>query len=207
MSLKTFCEVSITTTPHPRTPQYPICPLHTVRLARPARGPLHQCALGEPVPGESVPLVHHGAGLTSYLHRTTTAHLRLRSARDTLPISSRLEYILNRPFLDVLAMLEVSVGKHFAHYVKEELHMPEEHRCTYFHVLSNGRRVNAWAYAIHYTTTFEKWLWGIYSPQHFPEYERYRARYIRLPAQKTRKRLSGPMNRTQATQQPPFEWE
>jgi len=56
-----------------------------------------------------------------------------------------------------------------------------------------GRIEQVWAYALHYVTTFDKWLWEVYFPQHFPDYERYRARYIGLPAPKTRKHLPSPM--------------
>ena len=57
-----------------------------------------------------------------------------------------------------------------------------------------------------YVTTFDKWLWEVYFPQHFPDYERYRARYIGLPAPKTRKHLPSPMNRAQAVHAR-FGWE
>ncbi len=69
-----------------------------------------------------------------------------------------------------------------------------------------GRIEQVWTYALHYVTTFDKWLWEVYFPQHFPDYERYRARYIGLPAPKTRKHLPSPMNRAQAVHAR-FGWE
>jgi len=107
--------------------------------------------------------------------------------------------------LDGFAMPEQSIAQCFARYAKEELHLPDEHRCRYTHVLPNGHVVQAWAYDLRYLTTFEKWLWGIYFPQRFPDYERYRARYTGLPAPKTRKQLSSPKNRSEIMQ--PLLWE
>jgi len=69
-----------------------------------------------------------------------------------------------------------------------------------------GRIEQVWAYALHYVTTFDKWLWEVDFPQHFPDYERYRARYIGLPAPKTRKHLPSPMNSAQAVHAR-FRWE
>ncbi len=69
-----------------------------------------------------------------------------------------------------------------------------------------GRIEQVWTYALHYVTTFDKWLWEVDFPQHLPDYERYRARYIGLPAPKTRKHLPSPMNRAQAVHAR-FGWE
>jgi len=108
--------------------------------------------------------------------------------------------------LDGAAMSEHSIAQRFARYAKEDLHIPEEHRRRYPHVLANGRVVQAWAYDRQYLPIFVQWLWGVYFPQHFPDYERYRARYIGLPAPNSRRRLPSPMNRSQAVQAP-LEWE
>src|SRR6266566_1668517 len=91
--------------------------------------------------------------------------------------------------LDENAMIEISVGLRWARYAREVLDIPDQHRCKYPHVCQGGRIERVWAYALHYVTTFDKWLWEAYFPQHFPDYARYRARYIGLPAPKTRKQL------------------
>lgn len=114
-----------------------------------------------------------------------------------------LEALFNRS-LDENAMIEISVGLRWARYAREVLGIPDQHRCKYAHVCQGGRIEQVWAYALHYVTTFDKWLWEVYFPQHFPDYERYRVRYIGLPAPKTRKQLASPTNRTPAMQ-PPFE--
>jgi phage regulator Rha-like protein len=116
-----------------------------------------------------------------------------------------LEALFNRS-LDGHAMIEISVGLRWARYAREVLHIPDQHRCKYAHVCQGGRIEQVWAYAIRYVTTFDKWLWEVYFPQHFPSYERYRARYIGLPAPKIREQLPSAMKRSR-TVQPPFEWE
>lgn len=116
-----------------------------------------------------------------------------------------LEALFNRS-LDEHAMIEISVGMRWARYAREVLHIPDQHRCKYAHVCQSGRMEQVWAYALCYLTTFDKWLWEVYVPQHFPDYERCRARYIGLPAPKVRKQLPSPQNRSQAIQ-PPLEWE
>jgi hypothetical protein len=73
-------------------------------------------------------------------------------------------------------------------------------------MLANGRVVQAWAYDLRYLTTFEKWLWGVYFPQHVPAYERCRARRIGLPAPKSRQRLLAQTQGSQVIQQT-FVWE
>ena len=108
--------------------------------------------------------------------------------------------------LDASAMPEHSIAQRFARYAKEDLHIPDEHRRRYPHVLANGRVVQAWAYERQYLPIFVQWLWGVYFPQHFPGYERYRARYIGLPAPKARKHLASSKNRSQVVQAP-LEWE
>ena len=108
--------------------------------------------------------------------------------------------------LDVAALPEQSIAQHFARYAKEVLHISNEHRSRYTHVLANGRVVHAWAYDLRYLTTFEKWLWGLYFPQHFPAYERYRARRVGLPAPKPRQPLLAQTQRAQIIQQS-FAWE
>ena len=104
--------------------------------------------------------------------------------------------------LDSSAMPEQSIAQRFARYTKEDLHMPDGHRRRYPHVLANGRVVQAWAYDRQYLPIFVQWLWGVYFPQHFPDYERYRARYIGLPTPKTRMYLASPKGRSQAIQPP-----
>src|SRR6266567_8548679 len=52
-------------------------------------------------------------------------------------------------------------------------------------------------------TTLDKWLWEIYFPQHFPDYERHRVKCIGLPAPNARKRLP---SRPQAVRAP-LGWE
>jgi prophage antirepressor-like protein len=117
-----------------------------------------------------------------------------------------LEALFHRS-LDEHAMIEISVGLRWARYAREVLNIPDQHRCKYAHSMCQGGRIEqVWAYALHYVTTFDKWLWEVYFPQHFPDYERYRARYIGLPAPKTRKHLPSLMNRAQAVQAR-FEWE
>jgi len=107
--------------------------------------------------------------------------------------------------LDASAMPERSIAQRFARYATEELHIPDEHRRKYSHVLANGRVVWAWAYDRHYIPLFVQWLWTVYFPQHFPDYARYRARSIGLPAPKPRKRLPAHTPHFQVIQQP-FAW-
>ncbi len=107
--------------------------------------------------------------------------------------------------LDASAMLEQSIAQRFARYAKEELHLPEEHRRRYSHVLPNGRVVQAWAYERRYLPLFVQWLWTVYFPQHFPDYARYRARRIGLPAPKVRKRLPAHTPRFQVIQTALFD--
>ena len=107
--------------------------------------------------------------------------------------------------LDASAMPERSIAQHFARYAKEELHLPEEHRCKYSHVLPNGRVVQAWAYDRRYLPLFVQWLWTVYFPQHFPDYARYRARRIGLSAPKARKRLPAHTPRFQIIQTALFD--
>jgi prophage antirepressor-like protein len=104
--------------------------------------------------------------------------------------------------LDASAMPEHSIAQRFARYAKEDLHIPDEHRRRYPHALANGRVVQVWAYDRQYLPLFVQWLWDVYFPQHFPDYERYRARYIGLPAPTTRKYLASPKGRSQAIQPP-----
>jgi prophage antirepressor-like protein len=112
--------------------------------------------------------------------------------------------------LDASAMLEQSIAQRFARYAKEDLHIPEEHRRKYSHMLPTGRVVQAWAYERRYLPLFVHWLWTVYFPQHFPDYARYRARYIaryiELLAPKERERLPTHSQRFQVIQQP-FAWE
>jgi hypothetical protein len=94
-----------------------------------------------------------------------------------------LEALFNRS-LDEHAMIEISVGLRWSKYAREVLGIPEQHRCRYAHVCQGERIEQVWAYALQYVTTLDTWLWEVYFPQHFPEYERYRARYIGLPMPK-----------------------
>lgn len=105
-----------------------------------------------------------------------------------------LQDILARSLLDDLARVEQSIGQRFARYARAVLHLPETHRHPYRHVLPNGRIVHAWAYDLRYLVAFETWLWEVYFPEHFADYERYRARRLglALPAPAPRKRLAGP---------------
>lgn len=108
-----------------------------------------------------------------------------------------LQDILARSLLDDLARLEQSIGQRFARYAREVLHLPETHRHPYRHTLPNERIVHAWAYDLRYLVAFETWLWEVYFPEHFAEYERYRARRLglALPAPAPRKQLAGPATR------------
>jgi hypothetical protein len=112
--------------------------------------------------------------------------------------------------LDASAMPERSIAQRFARYAIENLHIPDEHRRKYSHVLPSGRVVQAWAYDRRYLPLFVQWLWTVYFPQHFPDYTRYRARYVArsigLPASKPRERLPAQTQRLQVIQQP-FAWE
>jgi hypothetical protein len=104
--------------------------------------------------------------------------------------------------LDAAAMPEQSIAQRFARYAQEELCLPEEHRRRCSHVLPNGRVVQAWAYDRRYLPFFVQWLWTVYFPQHFPDYARYRAGRIGLPAPKPSKHLATQTQRFQITQQP-----
>ena len=112
--------------------------------------------------------------------------------------------------LDASAMPEQSIAQRFARYATEVLHLPEEHRRRYSHVLPNGRIVQAWAYERRFLPLFVQWLWTVYFPQHFPDYARYRARYlarsIGLSAPHDSKRPLAHSQRLRVIQQP-LAWE
>jgi hypothetical protein len=103
-----------------------------------------------------------------------------------------LEALFNRS-LDEHAMIEISVGLRWARYAREVVGIADQHRCKYAHVCQGGRIELVWAYALHYVTTFDKWLWEVYFPQHFPDYERNLAKYIGLSGPRTRKQLTSPI--------------
>ena len=106
-----------------------------------------------------------------------------------------LEAIVNRS-LDEHAIIEISVGQRWSRYAREVLAIPDQQRCKYPHMCQGGRTVQVWAYALQYVTTFDKWLWQVYIPQHFPEYERYRVRYVAAQADaKSRLLSSSPRQR------------
>ena len=107
--------------------------------------------------------------------------------------------------LDASAMPERSMAQHFARYAKEDLHLPEEHRRRYSHVLPTGRIVQAWAYDRWYLPLFVQWLWTVYFPQHFPYYARYRAKSTGLPAPKARTRLPAHTPHSQVIQTALFD--
>jgi len=86
-----------------------------------------------------------------------------------------LEALFNRS-LDEHAMIELSVGLHGSRYAREVVGIADQHRCKYAHVCQGGRIEQVWAYALHSVTIFNKVLWEVYFPQHFPDYKRYRAK-------------------------------
>lgn len=115
-----------------------------------------------------------------------------------------LEALLNRS-LDENAMIEIPVGQGWSRYAREVLGIADQHRCTYAHFCQGGRIEQVWAYALGYVTTFDTWLWEVYFPQHFADYEQYRARY--LAAQSTSKKLlPPPTSRLQAVKSVEQAW-
>lgn len=71
--------------------------------------------------------------------------------------------------LDEHAMIELSVGLRWAKYAREVVNFPDQHRCKYAHSMCQGGRIEqVWAYALHYVTTFDKWLWEFTSRNTFP---------------------------------------
>jgi len=91
------------------------------------------------------------------------------------------EPMLNRS-LDEQAMIEIPVGQRWSRYARETAHVPDHLRRTYPHVCLGGRIEQVWAYPIAYGNTFAKWLWEEYFPAQLPDYQRYRARHVALPA-------------------------
>lgn len=110
-----------------------------------------------------------------------------------------LEALINRS-LDENAMIEISVGLCWSRYAREVLGIPDQHRCKYAHVCHGGRVEQVWAYELQHVTTFDKWLWEVYFPQHFPDYERYRAKYLATQVA-PKKRLLHPKNQQNVAQQ------
>lgn len=96
------------------------------------------------------------------------------------------EALLNRS-LDEHAMIEVSVGQRWSRYARETLNIPDHTRRKYAHICQGGRVEQVWAYPVQYVTAFDKWLWVVYFPVQFPEYERYRQQYLALPVAHERK--------------------
>jgi len=115
-----------------------------------------------------------------------------------------LEALVNRS-LDEHALIEISVGMRWSRHAREDLAIPDADRCRYPHVCQNGRVEQVWASALCHVTTFDQWLWGVYIPQHFPEYVQYRTRRVGLPAPRDQLRLAQPSARTTALQ-PPLAW-
>lgn len=113
-----------------------------------------------------------------------------------------LEALINRS-LDENAMIEISVGLCWSRYAREVLSIPDQHRCKYAHVCLGGRVEQVWAYELHYVTTFDQWLWEVYFPRHFPDYERYRTKYLAARVA-PKKGLLHPKNRHQSVQQARF---
>ncbi len=98
-------------------------------------------------------------------------------------------------------MIEISVGQRWSRYAREVLAIPDQHRCKYTHQCQRGRSEQVWAYALQYVTTFDKWLWEVYIPRHFPEYERYRARYVAAHADSQNRLLLRLSHRQSAVEQ------
>jgi hypothetical protein len=88
-----------------------------------------------------------------------------------------LEKLLNIS-LDNESEIEKSVGRRWSDYARDVLHIPEDARCRYRYVCSNGYVAHPWAYSIEYVADFDAWLWEIYIPIDFQEYREYRARRI-----------------------------
>jgi len=103
-----------------------------------------------------------------------------------------LEAIMDQA-LDGDAILEASVGLHWSRYARDVLEVPDCERIKYPHLCPNGQTVWAWAYPNAYLTTFVKWLYGEYFPNHFPDYQyrrtQYSARYGMSRPARHRKRL------------------
>jgi phage regulator Rha-like protein len=110
------------------------------------------------------------------------------------------EAVLNRS-LDEHAMIEISVGQRWSRYARETLRIPDHLRRKYPHVCQGGRVEQVWAYPITYVDRFDKWLWNVYFPEKFADYERYRARARALPVPRERKALPA---QKQAVQQLPL---
>jgi len=110
-----------------------------------------------------------------------------------------LEALINRS-LDENAAIEISVGLRWSRYAREVLGIPDQHRCKYAHVCQGDRIKQVWAYELQHVTTFDKWLWGTYFPQQFPDYERYRAKYLKAHAA-SKQELLRPKKQTHAVQQ------
>jgi regulatory protein Rha len=97
------------------------------------------------------------------------------------------EAMLNRS-LDEHAMIEISVGQRWSRYARETLSIPSHLRRKYAHICQGGRVEQVWAYPIQHVTAFDKWLWVVYFPVQFSEYEQYRKQYLALPAPRGRSR-------------------
>lgn len=121
-----------------------------------------------------------------------------------------VEAMLNRS-LDEHAMIEISVGLRWSRYAREVLGIPDHVRCKYAHICQGGRVEQVWAYPVQHMTAFDKWVWFVYFPVQFPEYEQYRKRYLALPGERRggqkglptarQPRLSAPFAISQQTNQ------
>jgi hypothetical protein len=99
--------------------------------------------------------------------------------------------------LDNKASLEISVGKCFSPYARNDLHIPDAERQKYRHQLPDGRIVYAWAYPLRYLPDFRRWLRDVYFPVKFPAYQCYRDRRIGTPA---RREITAPRKTKRALQ-------
>jgi hypothetical protein len=90
-----------------------------------------------------------------------------------------LEAILNAA-LDEKAVPEISVGKLFPKYVLEKLGRCPRRRLLV--ELPSGKQGEVWVYPIELLGMFDRWLWDVYVPEHFPAYAHYRAKRVGRPA-------------------------
>ena len=118
-----------------------------------------------------------------------------------------LEIILNGSSLDFGAHLVQSIAQNFANYCENELKLPDGYRQPSKSPvkLADNRTVYPWLYDLRYQTMFIWWLWNIYIPKKFPEYQRRRAQYVAkqlgLPAPAIRKQIASASANTSGVQQ------